>query len=384
MDFDLPSHTHLLTIAGSRAYGIHRPGSDVDLKGVAIAPARYVLGFAHRFEQADDASHIDAFRDRLTPEEQAATRDTKLEGSVYELRKFLSLAADNNPNILDALFCREEEVRACSPIGRALRDHRHLFLSAKAKHTFSGYAAAQLKRIKGHRAWLLDPPQAPPTRAQYGLPEHTLLPSDQLAAANAAVRKQIDSWELDLSGLADAEIVHVVDQLARCLSEIRSALGYESVEAAKYHAAARTIGLDENLIYVMQREREYESAARHFAQYSEWKRSRNPARAALEAAHGYDTKHAGHLVRLLRMGFEILTTGEVHVWRGPGGPNDADELIAIRSGEWSYDALIAWADRQEAELDRVYAERRYVVPARPDREAIDALCVDWMRTALQG
>lgn len=59
------------------------------------------------------------------------------------------------------------------------------------------------------------------------------------------------------------------------------------------------------------------------------------ARAELEAQHGYDTKHAMHLVRLLRMGEEILSTGRVNVRR-----EDADELMAIRKGALSYDQLL--------------------------------------------
>jgi uncharacterized protein len=384
MDFDLRSRTILLTVAGSRAYGIHRPGSDVDLKGVAVPTEPYFHGFARKFEQADKSAEMAPFADLLSAEEAAAVAATKLEGTVYDVRKFLTLAADNNPNILDVLFCRDEEVRLATPVGRLLRENRDLFLSAKAKHTFSGYASAQLKRIKGHRKWLLEPPDHVPTRAEFGLPEHTLIPADQLAAANAAVRKKIDGWELDLSGLSDAEIIHVHDQVAHHLAEIRVALGFESEADAKWLAAARLVGLDANLIYVMQKEREYEAAARHFKQYEEWRERRNPERAALEARHGYDTKHAGHLVRLLRMGREILTTGRVNVWRGPSsdGPADGEEIRAIRDGQWSYEALVAWAEGEDAELEAIWRERRYVVPKTPDREAIDALCVRVVREML--
>ncbi|AEZ66297.1 hypothetical protein phiTE_131 [Pectobacterium phage phiTE] len=38
-------------------------------------------------------------------------------------------------------------------------------------------------------------------------------------------------------------------------------------------------------------------------------KNRNAARHELEEKFGYDTKHAMHLVRLLRMSQEILETG---------------------------------------------------------------------------
>jgi len=46
---------------------------------------------------------------------------------------------------------------------------------------------------------------------------------------------------------------------------------------------------------------------------------------------GYDTKNASHLIRLLRMGIEFLSTGELQVFRP-----DRKELIEIKTGEWSY------------------------------------------------
>lgn len=382
MDFDLRSRTILLTVAGSRAYGIHKADSDVDVKGVGIATAPYYHGFMRKWEQAEGA-HMGAFANLLNAEEAAATAATKLEGTVYELRKFVALAADNNPNILDVLFCRDEEVRLVTPLGRKLREARELFLSAKAKHTFSGYAAAQLKRIKGHRAWLLNPPTHQPTRAEFDLPEHTLIPADQLAAAKAAVQKKLDQWEFDFSGMPDAEIIHVTTQVSDFLTEVCANLGFPKVDDGKWLAAARAIGLDANLILVMQREREYEAASRYFKQYQDWKKNRNPDRAALEEKYGFDTKHGGHLVRLLKMGREILTTGKVHVWRGEGGPGDAEEIRAIRKGAWTYEQVVEWAEREDAELEAIYRERRYVVPKQPDREAIDRLCIELVETALR-
>ncbi len=361
----LRAHTILLTVAGSRAQGMHVADSDVDLRGVAVPGEAELFGFLHRFEQADQPGDMDVFADLLTDEERAATRRTKLEGSVYALAKFGRLAADCNPNMLEALFCRDAEVRRVTPLGEALRARRDLFLSGRARHSFTGYALGQLRRIRSHRAWLLNPPTAAPSRADFGLPERSLLPKDQLAAAEAAVARKLDEWNPDWGPLPHSEIVRLQGQLADFLAEV-----LRSSETA-WHAAARAVGLDDNLIAVMDRERAYQNASRGYQQYRSWKRRRNPARAALEARHGYDTKHGAHLVRLLRMGREILETGQVHVWRGD---IDADELLAIRAGAWSYDALVEFAEREAQALQD--AATPAAVPDKPDLDAIDALVVE--------
>jgi predicted nucleotidyltransferase len=391
MDFDLVAHTHLLVVAGSRAYGMHTAASDVDVKGVAIPPLAYFLGYLHRFDQADKPGHIAAFTPFLSDAERAIVSESKLEGTVFNLVKFVALAADSNPNILDVIFCRDAEVRYSTPIGDTLRSHRDVFVSARAKHTFSGYAASQLKRVRGHRAWLLNPPKGKPTRADFGLPEHTLIPSDHLAALRAAVQKQLDLWEPNLASLSMSDRVAVQTGISEYLEQFCAALPEglvdeaDRVEGARYLAAARHIGVSDNLIWVLQREREYEAAMRGYRQYEEWRRSRNADRAALEAKYGYDTKHGAHLVRLLRMGREILETGRVNVWRGAdGGSGDADELRAIRAGAWDYDRIVEYASSLDAELTATYNRGDYVVPKSPDRNAIDRLCVDLVDTALRG
>ncbi|MCK6505398.1 nucleotidyltransferase domain-containing protein [Myxococcota bacterium] len=372
--FSLRAHTHLLVLAGSRAQGIHTPSSDVDLRGAAVPPAPVLLGFRQRWEQADQPGTMAGFVDLLTPEEAAAGAGHGLEGTVYELRKVFALAADCNPNLLELLACRDQEVRLCSPLGERLRAILPLFLSQKARHTFGGYARSQLARIQTHRRWLLDPPRAAPARAAFGLPERSLLPKDQLAAAEAAVRKRMDEWVLDFGDLPQSEVIRIQDRVAATLAEIGLAVGAPGLAAGDtWLPAARAVGLDDNLIEVMDRERRYRAAQRAWEQYQGWRVGRNPARSALEARHGYDTKHGAHLVRLLRMGREILEQGRVRVWRGD---LDGEELRAIRAGAWPYEALLAWAQEADAELDALLREGRAVVPARPDLGALDAACAE--------
>lgn len=58
-----------------------------------------------------------------------------------------------------------------------------------------------------------------------------------------------------------------------------------------------------------------------------------------------NTKHAMHLVRLLRMGEEILSEGVVRVKRP-----DAEELLSIRNGAWSYEKLLEYADKMDNDI----------------------------------
>jgi len=341
----LVSNTIFLSRHGSHAYGTHLPTSDVDLKGFAIPPPEYFLGCSSRFEQAE--SH-----------------DPDL--VVYDLRKFMALAADCNPSIIEVLWTDPSDHLVTTKWGEMVRERRHLFLSRKAKHTFSGYAMAQLKRINTHHRWLVNPPKAPPTRGQFGLPEHTVIPADQIKAAQTAVRKKLDEWNgvQFLDTLDPSARVETQNRIAEYLTELHVA----SVEDL-WRGAGGIIGLDANLLALLDRERGYGAAHREWSQYQNWKATRNEARAALETQWGYDTKHAMHLVRLMRMCREILERGEVVVKRP-----DAAELLEIRAGAWSYEKLIEWADVEDKALEAVAASSP--LPKSPDRKDVEGLCVD--------
>lgn len=94
---------------------------------------------------------------------------------------------------------------------------------------------------------------------------------------------------------------------------------------------------------------EFKQQHRDWKQYWEWKRNRNVVRAELEEKFKFDTKHAMHLVRLMRMAEEILTLGEVRVRRP-----DAKELLEIRHGRFDYDWLLKWSEDTDNKLNEVY------------------------------
>lgn len=101
-------------------------------------------------------------------------------------------------------------------------------------------------------------------------------------------------------------------------------------------------------------------------------------RKRLVTEHGYDTKNAAHLIRLLRLGIEFLQTGEMTVDRRAAG--DADELLRIKHGEWPLQVVKDRAANLFAQAERAYDESR--LPDKPDHALVTNLCCDVVAEAL--
>jgi predicted nucleotidyltransferase len=65
----------------------------------------------------------------------------------YELRKFIELLLNCNPNVLSLLWLKPNGIIYESSVGQLLRENRDLFVTKKAYHSFSGYAHAQFKKM---------------------------------------------------------------------------------------------------------------------------------------------------------------------------------------------------------------------------------------------
>ena len=120
-----------LTFCGSVTYGTNTKDSDFDLQGFFIPHLDYILGI----------KNIEQVQFKFTD------YATKVEGTIFDIRKLLRLLTNCNPNVLEMLFVRDQDrVFMTDPADKVL-NRRHLFLSKKVKHTFGGYAHSQLTRM---------------------------------------------------------------------------------------------------------------------------------------------------------------------------------------------------------------------------------------------
>lgn len=102
------------------------------------------------------------------------------------------------------------------------------------------------------------------------------------------------------------------------------------------------------LVIVKFNAQEYERAKNEYDKFWEWYKNRNRVRLQMEIEHSFDLKHAMHLVRLLRMGVEALEEGVIKVRRP-----DAEELLSIRNGAWTYEEVVEYAEEMDNKVRNV-------------------------------
>ncbi len=124
---DLRRHVVYLVVVGSRGFGLATESSDEDRRGVYLPPAELTWSLDK-------------------PPGQIEWREPGVEVVCWELEKFLRLALDANPNLLECLWA--PAVLHADETGRELRDLRGAFLSRKLYKTYSGYVESQFALLK--------------------------------------------------------------------------------------------------------------------------------------------------------------------------------------------------------------------------------------------
>jgi predicted nucleotidyltransferase len=132
--------TILTALSGSHAHGLNTPGSDLDYIEIRIDPPETVLGIA--------PGPKPAISTRTAPEGVRA-RAGDVETTSYELRHYLRLASDGNPNMLVPLFVPDQLCDISTELGDELRGLRHYVLSRKTLTKHLGYLSAQRARMVG-------------------------------------------------------------------------------------------------------------------------------------------------------------------------------------------------------------------------------------------
>jgi predicted nucleotidyltransferase len=125
----------LLTQTGSYSHGTRIPPEadgldDIDAMGVVLPPRRFILG-------------LHEWGSRGTKE----IKQPPLDIVLYDLRKFVGLLLQGNPNVLGTLWTPDDCLLYNSEAGQTLLTMRPHFVGKHVYNAFVGYAHAQLKKM---------------------------------------------------------------------------------------------------------------------------------------------------------------------------------------------------------------------------------------------
>lgn len=127
-----------LARVGSTMYGTTTENSDDDMVGIFMPSPDYVIG-RKRVECVEF----------LTNASDSDIRNKKgdMDYKFYSLTKWIHLALNNNPNILELFFAPVNCILHETDEWKQIKTKQELFISLKAYHSFKGYAFGQMERL---------------------------------------------------------------------------------------------------------------------------------------------------------------------------------------------------------------------------------------------
>lgn len=416
----------LLVLTGSRQYGTNTLKSDYDYRGVFVAHQDTKVGMLGCIEQIDGGG-IGTLLSKMLPDVPGL--DSK-DVVLYEIRKFFKLATDNNPGLLDVLFADQRDIAYCNDKGERILFEAPLFLSKKAKFTFSGYAYSQLARIKNHKKWITRYPDAGKVldaieRARDAGDIDFCWTKDFFGGdvANLAFgpedrEKTVPKDVMYLCLFADTDIdpenyVKYIRPQMRDFMTFREP-SFKKIGLEKYfdlvidlysdyvdyseigrntYAVYRDESIDNRggvfcrdgklkrtefdpkdmePIFVMTfDETGYKAAEKEFRDLWSWKTNRNKDRSEMEDKIGYDCKSASHLIRLMVGGVQILNRGTF----SPRLSGDSLNLVRdVRNCKKTYEEVIEIAECLEKTMEILYNVSD--LQKEPNRKKINKLLLE--------
>ena len=336
-------------LSGSRCYHTHLETSDSDYRGCFALPQEEFLGLNEPITQVSDS---------------------KQDITFYELKKFFQLAETVSPNMIELLWVPDDCIEIWSPQMQTIKDNRNLFLSRKAKSSFSGYAFSQISKSKGANKLVNNPkPKERPTRDQFcwyiPMGKYT-----ELYKLDAPARPlNLADSKLNLSKYHVVKLEHV---------ENTYRLYYYGNKAKGVfrdgNLVCEPIPLeDENILFsglLIYNEKAYEAECKDWKNYWDWMKNRNEARWVDQEGGkaDFDAKNLMHAMRLLWSGISIME-GNGPIVRFEGWK--LQTLKDIRACKYKHKEILEMAQTQMAYLDSIVDKSP--LPHSVDHAKIDAL-----------
>ena len=318
---------HCRLRSGSHAYGLAGPHSDFDERGIYIVPPERYASLSAIPNQISDA---------------------KGDHVYYSLRRVIELIAESNPTLMEIIFTPEDCVLACSGALEPLFSSRSRLISQALVRAKLGYAMGQIKKARGQKKWINQPqPEAAPTAQQFC---HWLPALIDAPGALPGRPKPLAQLPVPLEHCHVARVEHT-GHWYRLYYTGQSARGvFRGGGLPVCESIPKEIEASSYLGLLMFNEQGFQRAKLDHHNYWQWRAQRNDARW-LAQEHGqldYDAKNLMHCMRLLFSAKNVLEHG-VPLVRVSGEVQA--ELIAIRSGQFSYKELMQRSDALVGECE---------------------------------
>lgn len=327
--------------AGSFAYGTNTEKSDIDIKGIFFQNPSELITLEEIPKQVNDENN---------------------DISYYSLRRYLELAADANPNILELLFMPEECILKSSEIYQKLLTFRSEFITEKCLETHQAYALAQIKKARGRNKWINNPqPEEKPAPDKF-----CYVLSSQTDSKFPARPVKLCETALAISNLKASSVEHCPGLYRIYKSTSQTQLFVNETINCSSIPVEEELSNFYGLLYY--NEDAYKRACTDHKNYWDWTRKRNPERWKLQEKGeiDYDPKNMQHTIRLLLTAKTILSDGYIPV-RFSG--ENLKLLREIREGQYSYKELIAMAETVNGEIDNLKLSVKLKPPMSAQRSS---------------
>lgn len=324
-------------ISGSRAYGLATATSDTDIRGVFILPKElfYSLNYV----------------DQINNE----TNDIV----YYELNKFASLCAKNNPNILEPLNTPEDCILYKNPLFDKFKVED--YLSKLCHQSFANYAFTQIKKARGLEKKIVNPIEK---QRKTVLDFCTIY----LDGKTLDLKSFLENFNLKQEFCSLTKLPHLRDSFNLFYDENSNYSGIIRSENSNEVSTSLVPKEAKSMAFLYFNREAYSSYCKQHKEYWDWVGKRNEVRYESTISHGknYDAKNIMHTFRLLKMAKEIAVDGELNVRR-----NDREFLLDIKDGKFEYDDLVKQAEDLKNELDELYTKSKLM--EMPDLNKINKL-----------
>lgn len=386
-------------IRGSALYGTMVEGSDVDTSGVYIAPIEDVLGFDDRY--------------------QAQVSDEKHDNTYYEIKRWLELLCQSNPNALESLFVPKDKIIGdVHPAIQIILDNRDLFLTKQCFKSFYGYSSEQIKRARGLNKKIVNP-----VNEKKSVLDFCYVPHRQ---GSICIKDWLKRYKLkqEYCGLVNIPNMHNMyavfyDWGAHIANDtnLLDILKYEGIDSfnlsAQFHLHFNHVNEFDNVRYIstnpgafvinnqepigyrgivtddsldvrlssvkkdefpichMSYNKDgYSKHCKDYTEYKKWEKDRNPVRYESNLNKNYDAKNIMHSVRLMHMAYEIATGQGFNVDRTN---IDREFLLDIRNHKFEYDYLINYLE--EFKVKMTEAMENSNLPDKVDMDKVNELLI---------